>query len=111
MIAGTTTTTGSTSSNTLTTATAYHLLGSRLTYGDPNHKGLSGAIGVDFNFEQKLLQHQITQVQYNFGCFAIDLEYQYYNLGPLLHESQFRIALSLANVGTFGNLKPSERLY
>ncbi len=35
-------------------------------------------------------------------------EYQYYNLGPLRHENQFRVALSLANVGTFGNLKPRE---
>ena len=38
----------------------------------------------------------------------IDVEYQYYNLGPLRRESQFRVALSLANVGTFGNLKPRE---
>ena len=30
------------------------------------------------------------------------------NLGPLRRESQFRVALSLANVGTFGNLKPRE---
>jgi hypothetical protein len=50
----------------------------------------------------------VNQVSYNFGCFALDVEYQYYNLGPLRRESQFRVALSLANVGTFGNLKPRE---
>jgi LPS-assembly protein len=91
-----------------TPLTAFHLLGSVVTYGDPNHRGLSGALGVDYNFQQKIFQHAVNQVSYNFGCFAIDVEYQYYNLGPLRRESQFRVALSLANVGTFGNLKPRD---
>ncbi len=90
--------------------TAFNMLDAIMTYGDPNRKGLSGALGVDYNFQQKIFQHQVTQVSYNFGCFAINIEYQYYNLGPLRRESEFRIALALANVGTFGNLKPKERL-
>jgi len=88
--------------------TAFNVLGTVVTYGDPNHRGLSGAFGMDYNFQQKINQHVITRLSYNFGCFAIDGEYQYYDLGPLRRESQFRIALSLANVGTFGNLKPRE---
>jgi len=88
--------------------TAFHLLGAVATFGDPNHRGLSGAFGMDYNFQQKIFQHAVNQVSYNFGCFALDVEYQYYNLGPLRRESQFRVALSLANVGTFGNLKPRE---
>ena len=90
--------------------TAFNLLGAVATYGDPNHKGLSGAFGMHYNFQQKIFQHQVTQLSYNFGCFAVNIEYQYYNLGPLRRESQFRIALALANVGTFGNLRPRERL-
>lgn len=90
--------------------TAYDALGSVVTFGDPNRKGISGAGGVDYNFQQKIVEHVIGQVSYNFGCFAIDMEYQNFDLGPLRHESQFRVALALANVGTFGNLKPRERL-
>jgi LPS-assembly protein len=90
--------------------TAFNLLGTVMTYGDSNRRGLSGAFGIDYNFQQKINQHVISRVSYNFGCFAIDVEYQYYNLGPLNHESQFRVALALANVGTFGNLKPREIL-
>jgi hypothetical protein len=85
--------------------TAFHLLGALVTWSDPNRRGLSGTFGIDYNFQQKIFQHSVNQVSYNFGCFAIDVEYQYYNLGPLRRESQFRVALSLANVGTFGNLK------
>jgi len=53
----------------------------------------------------------VNQVSYNFGCFALDFEYRRFALGDLRRENQFRVALSLANVGTFGNLKPRERLY
>jgi LPS-assembly protein len=100
-----------TSAGSLPALTAYHLLGTVVTYGDPNRKGLSTAFGMDYNFQQKIYQHAVSQVSYNFGCFAINAEYQYFNLGPLRRESQFRVALALANVGTFGNLKPRERLY
>ncbi|MFZ0961981.1 MAG: putative LPS assembly protein LptD [Terriglobia bacterium] len=91
--------------------TAFNLLGTEVTYGDLNRRGLSGEFGIDYNFQQKINQHVITRLSYNFGCFAINGEYQYYDLGPLRRESQFRIALSLANVGTFGNLKPHEIVY
>jgi len=31
--------------------------------------------------------------------------------GPVRNENQFRIAFSLANVGTFGTMKKQERLF
>ena len=97
-------------SSALAPLNAFHLLGAAVTYGNPNRRGLSGSFGMDYNFQQKIFQHAVNQVSYNFGCFAIEVEYQYYDLGQLQlrRESQFRVALSLANVGTFGNLKPRE---
>jgi hypothetical protein len=47
----------------------------------------------------------------NFGCFGLDFEHRRFALGTLQRENQFRAALSLADVGTFGNLKPRERSY
>jgi LPS-assembly protein len=105
MLGGTTSTSTSTA---LSPLNAFHLLGAAVTYGDPNRRGLSGAFGMDYNFQQKIFQHSVSQLSYNFGCFAIDVEYQYYDLANVRRESQFRVALSLANVGTFGNLKPRE---
>jgi len=93
---------------------SYHLLHSQVTYGDFNRKGFSGAFALDYNLAQKINQHVVAQGSYNFGCFAIEAEYMRINLGPtirLRNENTFRIALALANVGTFGNLKPRERLY
>lgn len=95
-------------SSSLAPLDAFHLLGAAATYGDPNRRGLSGSFGMDYNFQQKIFQHAVSQLSYNFGCFALDVEYQYYDLAHVRRESQFRVALSLANVGTFGNLKPRE---
>jgi len=90
---------------------SFHLLRVVATYGDVNRKGFSGAFGVDYNFAQKITQQAVSQLGYNFGCFGLDFELRRFNLGPLRRENQFRVALSLANVGTFGNLKRRERLY
>jgi LPS-assembly protein len=81
------------------------------TWGDVNRKGFSGAAGLDYNFAQGIAHQVVGQTSYNFGCFALNLEYRRFALGTLRRENVFRVALSLANVGTFGNLRPRERLY
>jgi LPS-assembly protein len=90
---------------------SFHLFRTVASYGDVNHKGLSGALGLDYNLVLKTAHQVVSQVSYNFGCFGLDFEYRRFALGPLRREHQFRVALSLANVGTFGNLKRRERLY
>ena len=90
---------------------SYNLLRTLVTLGNTNRRGLSGAFGVDYNFTQHIAAQLVSQASYNFGCVALDFEYRRFDLGPLRRENQFRIALSLGNVGTFGNLKPGQRLY
>jgi LPS-assembly protein len=90
---------------------SFNLLRAVASYGEANRRGFSGAFGIDFNFAQRIAHHVVNQLSYNFGCFALDFEYRRLALGGLRRENQFRVALSLANVGTFGNLKPRERLY
>lgn len=96
---------------TLDQISPFNLLRLVATYGEVSRKGLSGAFGIDYNFARGIAHQTVTQVSYNFGCFAIDFEYRRFALGALRRENQFRVALSLSNVGTFGNLKPRERLY
>lgn len=90
---------------------SFNLLQAIVSYGTPNRKGLSGAFGADYNFAQGITHQLVSQLSYNFGCFGLDFEYRRINVGILRNEQQFRVALSLANVSTFGNLKPRERLY
>jgi len=90
---------------------SFHLFRTVATYGNVNRKGFSGAVGLDYNFALKIANQVVGQLGYNFGCFSLDTEVRRFNLGPLRVENQYRVALSLANVGTFGNLKRRERLY
>ncbi len=90
---------------------SFNLLRTVATFGDLNRRGFSGAFGVDYNFAQGIAQQMVSQASYNFGCFGIDVEYRRFALGTIRQENSYRIALSLSNVGTFGNLKTRERLY
>jgi LPS-assembly protein len=90
---------------------SFHLFRAVATYGDVNRKGFSGAFGLDYNFAQKIAHQVVAQTSYNFGCFSIDFEYRRFMLGTLRRDHQYRVAISLANVGSFGNLKPREKLY
>jgi len=81
------------------------------TYGDFNRKGLSGAFGVNYNLVQKIAAGGVGQLSYNFGCFGLNVEYQRFSLGTIRQENVFRVAISLANIGTFGDFKPRDRLY
>ncbi len=90
---------------------SFHLLRAVATFGEVNRKGFSGAFGMDFNFSQRVAHQAVSQVSYNFGCFALDFEFRRFALGDVRRENQFRVAVSLANIGSFGNLKPREKLY
>jgi LPS-assembly protein len=104
-------TSSSPSTTTTTSTTSYHLLNLLATYGDFNRKGLSGALGVNYNLVQKIAQGGVAQLSYNFGCFGINVEYQRFSLTTLRLENVYRVAISLANIGTFGDFKPRDRLY
>jgi len=99
------------SSPSLSQLRSFNLLRTVATYGDTNRKGFSGAFGIDYNFAKGIAHQIVSQASYNFGCIGFDLEYRRFALGNLRNENVFRVALSLANVGTFGNLRTRERLY
>jgi LPS-assembly protein len=106
-----TSSTSTTTASSTTPTTSYHFLNLLATFGDFNRKGLSGAFGVNYNLVQKIAAGAVGQVSYNFGCFGLNVEFQRFSLGTIRQENVYRVALSLANVGTFGNFRPRDRLY
>jgi LPS-assembly protein len=94
----------------LSSIQSFNLLRVIATYGDVNRKGFSAAAGLDYNFAQGIAHQEVGQATYNFGCFGIDFEYRRWAIGTLRQEHVFRVALSLSNVGTFGNFRSRERL-
>jgi LPS-assembly protein len=80
-------------------------------YGDINRRGWNTAFGFSYDVKQQLLQNQLVQVSYNGSCCGIALEYRRLALGSVRTENQFRVALIIANIGTFGNLRRQEKIF
>jgi len=81
----------------------------QVAYGELNRRGLNITAGAGYDAEQRVWQNELVQVSYNGSCCGIALEYRRLSLGPIRTENQFRVALIIANIGTFGNLRPPEK--
>lgn len=80
-------------------------------YGNPNKRGLSAATNIGFDVTNQFLQYAAIQSSYNWDCCGISVEFRRLALGAVRNENQYRFALSLTNIGTFGNLRRQERLF
>ncbi len=78
-------------------------------YGNIARKGLNGAGLVGYDYQSKLLQYAGAQGTYNWDCCGFTFEFRRWVLG-VRNENEFRFALSLANFGTFGNIRRQDRL-
>ena len=82
-----------------------------LGYGGLTRRRLSGAGSFGFDSETRKLQFVTAQTTYNWDCCGMTLEYRRYAIANVRNENLFRFTFSLANIGSFGNLRRQERLY
>jgi LPS-assembly protein len=79
-------------------------------YGDPNRKGWNSAFTTVYDYRLGIQQFAIAQVTYNTDCCGFSFEIRRYDFGTR-DDTQYRVAFSIANIGTFGNLKKQERIF
>jgi len=82
-----------------------------LGYGGLTRPGFSAAASFGFDAEAQQLQFATAQTTYNWNCCGLTLEYRRYAIANVRNENLFRFNFSLANIGSFGNLRRQERLY
>ncbi|MBV8207060.1 MAG: LPS-assembly protein LptD [Acidobacteria bacterium] len=86
-----------------------------LGYGHLDKHGLTAAGSIGYDKVFNTLQYGTLQTSYNWSCIGLSFEYRRFSLntalGAVRVENQFRFALNLANIGTFGNLRRQERLF
>ena len=82
-----------------------------LGYGSLTRRGFSAATSLGFDTETRQLQFATAQTTYNWDCCGMTLEYRRYAIANVRNENLFRFTFSLANIGSFGNLRKQERLY
>jgi LPS-assembly protein len=81
-----------------------------MAVGNQNRKGWNAAVNVFYDLNRKVLDFATTEITYNTDCCGISVEYRRYNFG-VRDDTQYRLSFSIANVGSFGNLRKQERIY
>jgi LPS-assembly protein len=82
-----------------------------LGYGHTGKQGFSAATNVGFDAKLGFLQYAAAQTTYNWDCCGVSLEFRRFALGSVRNENQYRFTFALANLGSLGNLRRTERLF
>jgi LPS-assembly protein len=82
----------------------------RFTLGNDNRRGWNAAFDAVYDFRNGVMRYATSQVTYNTDCCGFSVQYRRLAFGTR-NENQFRIAFSVANIGSFGTLKRQDRLF
>ena len=94
-----------------TLSPASNQLTALFSVGDFNRRGWNAAVYNIYDYRQHIFLYTRSQISYNTDCCGFGIEYGRFAIGPTRTENQFRVSLSIANVGSFGTLRPQERLF
>jgi LPS-assembly protein len=79
-------------------------------WGNENRRGWNLGFSAVYDYRQGVMQFATTQVNYNTDCCGFTVQFRRFSwVGR--NENQFQVAFSVANLGSFGNLKKQERLF
>ena len=78
--------------------------------GNENKRGWNTGLFGYYDYRQRILQYASTQVTYNTDCCGFSVQYRRFSFGTR-NENQFRVAFTVANIGSFGTLKRQERMF
>jgi LPS-assembly protein len=78
--------------------------------GNQNRKGWNVGVNAFYDLNRHVLDFATTEITYNTDCCGITAEWRRYNFG-VRDDTQYRLSISIANIGSFGNLRKQERIY
>lgn len=77
--------------------------------GDFNRRGWNVALNNIYDYRRSTFIYTASQVSYNTDCCGFGVEYRRFSIGETRND--IRVSLSIANIGSFGTLRPQERLF
>ncbi len=80
-------------------------------YGSLNKRGWNTGFSAVYDYRVGTILYATSQVTYNTDCCGFSVEWRRFSLGSARNGNDFRLALSIANIGSFGNLKKQERMF
>jgi len=78
--------------------------------GNQNRKGWNAGVNAFYDLDRHVLDFATVEITYNTDCCGISTEWRRYNFG-VRDDTQYRLSFSIANVGSFGNMRKQERIY
>ncbi len=81
-----------------------------LGWGAENRRGWNAGVFGIYDYRLGVLQYANSQVTYNTDCCGFSVQYRRFSFGTR-NENQFRMAFSIANLGSFGTLRRQERFF
>jgi len=78
--------------------------------GNRNRKGWNAAVNAFYDLREHVLDFATTEISYNTDCCGISVEYRRYNFG-VRDDTQYRLSFTIANIGSFGNMRKQEQIY
>jgi LPS-assembly protein len=78
--------------------------------GRENRRGWNAGFFTIYDYRLGVMQFTNTQVTYNTDCCGFSVQYRRFSFGTR-NENQFRVALAIANLGSFGTLRRQERYF
>ncbi|NWF85739.1 MAG: LPS-assembly protein LptD, partial [Bryobacteraceae bacterium] len=78
--------------------------------GQESKRGWNAGFLAIYDYTTNTMQFANTQITYNTECCAFSGQYRRFAFGTR-NENQYRFALVIANIGSFGTLKRQERLF
>ena len=82
-----------------------------LGYGVPTKPGLAVGTNVGLDLIGGAVQYAAVQTSYNWNCCGLAVEYRKFDLGTVRDENAYRFNFTLANIGSAGNIRRTERLF
>jgi LPS-assembly protein len=81
-----------------------------MAVGNRNRKGWNAGINAFYDLRMHVLDFATTEISYNTDCCGISVEYRRYNFG-VRDDTQYRLSFTIANIGSFGNMRKQEQIY
>lgn len=78
--------------------------------GNRNRRGWNAAVNAFYDLSRHILDFATTEISYNTDCCGISVEYRRYNFG-VRDDTQYRLSFTIANIGSFGNMRKQEQIY
>lgn len=77
--------------------------------GRENKRGWNAAFNIIYDYRAQIIQYANTQVTYNTDCCGFSVQFRRLNWNNR-DDYQYRVALAIANIGSFGTLRRQERI-